>query len=252
MSATRRDVVKSAGGIVATPIFLGWGSQPPPQDRYDVPPTADVTLEYDEAFLRRHRPAFVASQETRMQYRGLYGYKATAEEYDYDVACYWSQLTHQDDASLWGVSTPGVHLGDHEPIYNFVDPETGESAYVVPTVYHHIATKNDAASNYQFVAHEAGDPTHPVVRIVDGYHHYAAVGSDNWTIDNYELKDWLAVEETWADYDFYAKTYNAAVKNPAVMLSRPAWWDDGTFDYWSARQWYRLGRGGADQAEEIR
>lgn len=251
MQATRRSVLKSSGAaVVAPPAFLGFGDSPPPQDRYDVPPTGDVTLEYDEAFLQRHRPAFVTSWETRQQYRGLYGYKATADEYDYDVACYWSQLTHQNDASLWGVTTPAVHLGDHEPIYNFISKETGESEHVVPTVYHHIGIKNDSASRFQYVSHHAGEATHPVVRIVDGYHHYKPVESENWAVENFELKDWTAVEPTWADHDFYARTYNPAVRNPEVMLERPAWWDDGTTDYWLARQWYRLGRGGADDAED--
>lgn len=253
MQATRRDVVKSSGAaVMAPPAFLGLGSHPPPRDRYDVPPTGDVTLEYDEAFLKKHRPAFVASPTTRSQYRGLYGYKASAEAYDYDVACYWSQLTHQDDETLWGVSTPAVHLGDHEPVYVFVSPETGASEHVVPTVYHHIAIKNDDAENFQFVAHETSEATHPVLRIVDGYHHYNPIESDAWAIENYELKDWTAVEQTWADHDFYKKMYDAAVRNPAVMLERPAWWDDGTLDYFAARQWYRLGRGGADQTEDIR
>jgi len=53
----------------------------------------------------------------------LYGYVARSNEYETDMLCYWAQLTHQD--GLPGVRADS-HLGDHDPIFVFVDSESGD------------------------------------------------------------------------------------------------------------------------------
>ena len=234
----------AAMGAVSLPV-LAAASTPATAE---IEPVSGVTLSYDESFLKRHRPVFVASYETRRQYKGLYGYKATSPDYDYDVACYWSQLTHQDGLPFVNKDT---HLGDHEPLFCYVNPDTGETEYVAMTVYHHIANDQQARENFHWAAYETDEETHPVIQIVDGWHHYKAVESSSWAVGNFPLRDFVAVRETWKDNGFYNRTHDRAVDDPMVMRHRSSWWADGTLDGEIARFWHRLGFGGAETADPV-
>lgn len=207
-----------------------------------------VTLEFDKAFLRKHRPVFVSTRETRQQYKGLYGYKATSDEYDYDYAYYWSQLTHQEGLLFVSKDT---HLGDHEPLICCVSKDSGELESVIWTEYHHFAAEQPADA-LQVVSSATNEKTHPVFEIDTNWHNYYDVESDDWSLGDFELKNWIDVRDSWRDNGFYEETSAKAIEDPETMQTRDTWWADGTSDKRFALLWRRLGRGGADRADNLR
>ncbi|MFC7216453.1 hypothetical protein ACFQO4_20555 [Saliphagus sp. GCM10025334] len=214
-----------------------------------------VTIEFDEQMLYRYEPLLVTDWETRQRHNGLFGYVARSEEYDYDVCCYWSQLSHQDGANLWGfVFQADSHLGDHEPIYVMVDKETGEVARVVYSAYHHFpAEVEPMGGNLEQIRHPELR-THATLEIIPYWHHHKySPGEDGAFASNFSnLEDWGEAREQWADNGFYNRTNSRAIEDPEVMLTRSSWWESGTIDHRLGELFHRLGWAGGSETDDLR
>lgn len=241
---SRRQYLASAGAAVAAAVGLSSRASAAGVPELATPDS--VTLSYDEERLRKYQPRMITSTENRPRITGLYGYIAEDSERDLTAYAYWLQLTHQ--SGLPGVSQDS-HLGDHEPVYVFVDAD-GVPTSVVYSGYHHYAAAKSLGED-DLVADRAADPTHvDALRITDPYHHY--LFDPAATSGFVDLDDWLSVRDSWARNDFYAKTENAAVDDPFTMLTRDTWWADGTRDRQFALLWRFVGIGGASAADETR
>ncbi|AUX09274.1 hypothetical protein AArcSl_1645 [Halalkaliarchaeum desulfuricum] len=234
---SRRELL--AGTAAALAGTIGLSSAGAAVDYEGVPD--DVELTFDEEWLERYQPALIKSSDGRRRSVGLFAYRATKEDTDTEVACYWHRLTHQDGLPLIGSDG---HLYDHEPAYVFV--EDGAVEEVVFTGYHHFASSIEGDRLHDhLVANHTSEATHPVLEVVDPWHHYDAVrasDSDEGERAFLALEDFTAAESSWRANDIWEATASEAVYDPHSMRDRDSWWDEGTFDYRMASLWRRLDR----------
>ena len=233
---TRRDVLVGTAAVLAGAL----GAQNRAAVNYEAVPD-NVELTFDEEWLERYQPALIQSSEARRRSTGLFAYRATAEDRDADVACYWHRLTHQDGLPI---VSPDGHLYDHEPAYVFVEDGTVEE--VVFTGYHHFASSLTGTSlESKLATNRADEPTHVVLAVVDPWHHYDPVtveDSDDGERAYLALEDFTAAEASWRRNDIWEATAEEAVYDPHSMRDRDSWWDESTFDYRMASLWRRLDR----------
>jgi len=233
---TRRAFLATAAGTLTAAVGTQQaGSQSSDYWQSDNVAAKDITIEYDEQFLKRYRPMFVADIDVARNYLGLYGYKATSPEYNVEYAYYWSQLAVQDGLPLVSKDS---HLGDHEPVICAVDPGEQTLERCTWANYHHYAAQASARQLNTVADEDPDQPTHPVFRIDSNWHNYYAAGSDNWTRGDWPLRSWPAVRDEWRANGFYEGTSAAAIEDAQVMdEGRGTWWADGTNDRLFVRAW---------------
>lgn len=243
---TRRAFLQTVSGAAAVTV-AGLATAAHRDGDWAAKP-AGVTIEYDQTFLQQYQPKLVLDYQTREKVKGLYGYVVRGDAYQYDVACYWLQATHQEGLTTFGVVFgPDSHLGDHEPVYVLVDDDAVDR--VIYSTYHHFAgavTPETAT----FVQDRASDETHVVLRTVPEWHNYTADTDRDGAF--LTLEDWLGVRDSWVDNGFYDETAPAAVENPDTMRSRDSWWRTNTLDYPVGKALAWAGLRGADQADPIK
>ena len=208
-----------------------------------------VEILFDQQMLRRYEPRLIMNEQTRRRHKGLYGYVARSDEYDYDVCCYWSQLTHQDGLPIVRADSS---FGDHEPIYVFVDKETEQIHDVIYTAYHWYASQISVEDSPDSFIRDRDDDsaTHIVLGVVDPWHHYTrdVHGSGVFL----PLRNWLNVRDDWADSNMYEAAQNEAIEDPMLMRDRNSWWQDDSTDSLFAELWRMLGLRGGAQADELK
>jgi len=213
---------------------------------------ADKTIiEFDEQYLRNYQPMLRMSSDARQRHKGLYGYVARSEEHETDVLCYWSQLTHQD--GLPGVNSDS-HLGDHEPIFVFVNDD-GSVDKIVYSAYHWFAgSATFGSGTTKLKANRASQPTHAVMSVVSPWHNYQFTPEKDGAF--VELKSWPEVRSTWIKNGFYKPANAAAIEDPWRMESLDSWWQPNSVDAMVAGAWANVGRTlgwfGADEADSWR
>lgn len=206
----------------------------------------DHDILFDEARLRKYQPALVMSQTTRRRFNGMYGYVAESDEEETFVCCYWGQMTHQDGLPI---AQADSHLGDHEPIYVFVDDDSGEVDRVVYSGYHWFAAETTGEEG-NLSTIRADKPTHINLRVVDPWHHYSH--GDNGDGALVDLESWPGIRDTWRQNGFYEPAQPEAIEDPWTMLERDSWWRDGSTDAWFADLWRRVGLRGGSEADALR
>lgn len=212
-----------------------------------------TTIAFDEQYLYEYQPMLRLNKVTREQYKGLYGYVARSEEHETDALCYWSQLTHQN--GLPGVRADS-HLGDHEPIYVFVNSETGGVEEVVYTAYHWFTGSVEIGDDPSAALQTEGSdsPTHATFSVVPEWHNYQFNAEQTGAL--VELKSWPAVRETWVQNGFYEPANVEAIEDPWQIREANSWWEEGSIDAQIAGIWANIGDTlgwyGADKADEWR
>lgn len=247
MSRTRRAFLTSAAATAASAVAVGMTRAQ--ETEFD---PGHVTLDWDYDWLQQYRPGFKTTYQTMQRSNGLYAYRATSEEYEFDVACYWHRLTHQDGLPLL---SPDAHNYDHEPCYVFVT-DSGGVEEVVYTHFHHFADVLDGEQlSNALVAHETGETTHVPLEIIDPWHHYAVrsdAAEDDLVWIDVEETEGVSFLDTWQTRGIFKSTANEAVFDPETMRERSSWWDESTRDYRIASLWFKLGQyvniGGSEDA----
>lgn len=211
------------------------------------PDNAEIV--WDEYRLRKFQPLLEMGQATREKFDGLYGYVATSENEDTDVLCYWSKVSDGESLPV-GSDTLGSAIGDHDPIYVFVDSETDEIDRIVYSGYNLDAAEIRPGTD-DLEQRRADEPTHATFTVVSGWHHYKHTpdASGHFTA----LKSWSAVRETWRNNNFSPDT--AAVENPWQLETESDWRANSSFfsltDIWLSLG-KRLGWYGADETDDLR
>lgn len=206
--ATRRQYLKvlgaGAAGGAALPAVSGLAAA----DHGEQQPS-HVTLEYDQAFLETYRPMLVL-RELDVKPLALYSWKATSPEYDTAVGVYWAEYTHQE-----GVSEYDSHFGDHEPVYVFVDEQSGDVEEVVYSGYHWLAARTRTPDLYA--------ETHPKLHVVSPWHHYFTTTEQGTLV---ETGDLTSEFQAWLDNGLEDDLAPGTVVNPWRMRTRSDWWRD--------------------------
>lgn len=123
-----------------------------------------VSISHDTEFLNRYRPLLDTSNVPFDNRPTLYGWKLTNRDEDVETvaAVYCCEYAVQKD-----VLTLTSHPGDHEWIYVFVDPDSGEVTEVSYCAYHWL---RGYVLNPPVYGGEGED--HPMFRIAPTYHNY--------------------------------------------------------------------------------
>lgn len=207
------------------------------------PPDAQIV--FDEAKLRKYQPKLVMSRDTRRMHKGMYGYVAKSSERDTDVYCYWNQLTHQDGLPFVGQDS---HLGDHEPIFVYVNSSTGELDRIIYSAGHWYAGEV-LAENAVLTQSRASTETHASFAVDESHHHHSYTTEDGAFVS---LNSWPAVRGAWQDNEFYEPVQPEAVENPWSMLDRPHWWEDGSRDAKIVEIYRKVNIGDWDQTDQLK
>lgn len=198
-----------------------------------------VTLTYDQTALQRYRPKLELAPEDRDRLLGVHGWIATSAEYGYDWYVYFSEYSHQS-----GVTSYDSHLGDREPAYVAVDPDTGEVQRLVYSGYHWLAARASGSTI------PLADDTHPALRVINPWHHYTLGAPDQGQY--FEVQDLNDVFEPWLQNGLEQDLAFRSVTSPATMRERSNWWQDdvGGLSLTALRVNMALLRG-ADGADKI-
>lgn len=191
------------------------------------PNHVDITTD-DTEFLNRYRPLLDASAVPYDNRPTLYGWKATSPERDTDVAVYACEYAVQK-----GALTLTSHAGDHEWIYVFVDPDSGEVVEASYAAYHWLRGYLVSPSVY---GGSDGDGNHVMFRIAPTYHNYiplTTVTDTSILLDVHGLGDYESA--TGPFYQWLANGMDSdlepgAVHNPWILDS------SGPLDAWWARE----------------
>ncbi len=216
MTPTRRAFLRSVAGAGSLGAGLAIASSPAVADHPDAQP-AHVSLEFDQDRLERYRPRLVMAQEDREKFFGLYGWVARSQDYDTDVCVYFAAYTHQT-----GVTSYDSHHGDREPIYTFVDKNTGDVRGVAASIYHWLRG---------WTATPTLDGDHPKLRVISPWHHYSATTETGSLFDVEDLHGEL---DAWLANGLEADLAPGTVYNPWTMAGadgRDHWWRHNQFGF---------------------
>lgn len=180
-----------------------------------------VTLAFDREFLEQYRPRLdFAAVETNPEDslpNAMYGWRASSPEHSTDVAVFWADYQYQQGLSPFGHDS---HLGDHEPVYVFVDDEDGSVEEVVYSAYHWLRGRARSSVLY--------DETHPMLSVVSPWHQYSLGGVADGEFVSVE--NLLAVFEDWLADGLEEELAPGTVRNPWRMQGssgRQHWWREG-------------------------
>lgn len=242
---SRRQFLKATGTVaLATTTTAGTAAA----DHYEHQPQ-HVSLEFDQAFLEKHRPKLVFEKEAREKLIGLFGWVARSNEYEHDVCVYAASYTHQEGLSPFSAALAAPlsdsHLGDHEFYYCFV-AEDGTLDHVSYDAYHWIAERRTTDTI-------PVDGTHPVAKVVSPWHmfNHATTADQGELVD---VDDLTTEFQAWLDNGLEDPLAPGTVVDPATMSmgGRPHWWrnDVGSFSFDAAyaTALYRAGFLGAEES----
>lgn len=221
---TRRHVVAGLGAAAAGSMTLSGSAAA--DHRQSVPEY--VSLRYDQAEMEAYRPLVIDPPRARSdeQAQRWHGWIAESPEYPTTVYVYFMYYQVQRDGGIAG------HRFDREPVYVFVDNETGDVEEIVYSAYHWLAEHTASPPTVT----EAGEE-HPTLRIVAPYNHYVLTREE--AVDEYPVEplgtadgqpfssDDETTFETWLATGWEEDLEPGVVTDPARMRTRESWWREG-------------------------
>ncbi|MFC4553538.1 MULTISPECIES: twin-arginine translocation signal domain-containing protein [Halorussus] len=180
-----------------------------------------VSVTFDRVFLESYQPrldltAVKTNPEDTLP-KAIYGWKASSPEHSTDVAVFWTAYSFQAGLSPFGHDS---HLGDHEPVYVFVDDETGEVREVIYSAYHWLRGRATVPPLY--------DGRHPEATVVSPWHQYSLGASPE--AEFVSVEDLLDVFNNWLDDGLEDDLAPGTARNPWKMSGRSGrrhWWREG-------------------------
>lgn len=222
---TRRDVLRSVGTLAAGTTVAVTASTAAAARASLIP--EHVSLTYDEDWLSTYQPELAMGETAREKLYGIYAWRATSTEADTDVGVYFASYSHQEGASSFT-----SHYGDREPVYVFVDSESGDVTRIMASVYHWMKdeTTPDTLST---------NGTHVRLSTISPWHHHTAA-TENDETKLHPLKklgdeaglnddDVLTTFEGWLRNGLDEDLGRGTVVRPWMMKTRESWWQEGRF-----------------------
>lgn len=208
-----------------------------------------VTITADDtAFLRSYRPYLDLSNVPYSNRPTLYGWKATSNEHETDVAVYVAKYAVQRD-----VLQLTSHVGDHEWVYVFVNDD-GTIDQVAYTAYHWLRGYVTTPSTFV-----DDDGPHARLEVAPTYHNYLPTESDSGVLLDVEPlgrpDDQSGPFYRWLDNGMEKDLAQGSVHNPWLLDSDgplSSWWSkEGTsqINIYIVSAWAFAGIAGADNAD---
>lgn len=198
---------------------------------------ADTEILDGEYLLRKYQPLLVMNSEVRDRIGGLEGYVCRHPDEDLTVLCYWLRASHQQSPPLVASHTS---LGDHRPIYVFVDESNSSIEKVVYSGWFWRAGEK-SADELTTATIRGNDPTHPVLEVFGPWHHLRAGSSVTGTF--LDLQVWPENRSSWMSHGVYDLAAPATIEDPWIMHSgRPSWWRRPSLDSSLADFWAQMGQ----------
>jgi hypothetical protein len=218
MPVSRRSALRTAGFVTAASAAVATGSHRAAAASPVTDATPDhVTREFDETLLNRYKPYLVTRDLGSNTPNALFGYVARSPEFDYTMCVYWAEYDFQRGVALGYDS----HFGDHEPVYVRVDEETDELVDVAYSAYHWLRGWSATPVLAQ------GSGAHPLLHVVDPWHHYFLTAEEGVDVDLAHLDD--TTLEAWFDNGWNDAIHVRTLAVPWVMGGadgRSDWWKD--------------------------
>lgn len=227
---SRRDVLKTGGVALAATVGVtnttGTAAADGHFAHFDEWPE-HVTISTDPADIEPWQPRLTWDRYPEYEPLGYWAFRASSPEYDTDVIVGFHKYAQQDTGR-----SVDSHAGDHEPVYVFFDPGTGDVQDVVCSGYHWYRMTIPESSIRTV---ETDDGEQPVLRVVTPWHHHLPTAPE-------ESRDGrtFAVEDLHGDLDSWLRNgHEDSLRvdqpfHPWVMREAEDWWQDG------AKSWVEL------------
>lgn len=180
-----------------------------------------VTCEYNESTLEDYQPKLTINH-LDIQPTTVYAEYCSSPEHDTDVAMYWAYYPVQE-----GISSADSHRLDREPIYVFINEDTGDVDKVVYTGYHYIKATN--------VNPDIVDTKNTTFEVAKPHHHYTDIGVDAYG-EYPSLSDFSTVHDYWYKNGWEANPTVTA--NPYEIQYTTSWWSNDSYLNITASEWY--------------
>lgn len=216
----RREVLKTGAAALATGVGVTNGvaaaGEYPHQDRPD-----HVQISTAPEDIQPWQPLLTWDTYPEREPLGYWGFRASSPEHDTDVVVGFHKYTQQE-----GISSYDSHAGDHEPIYVFFNPTTGDIVDVVCSGYHWYRMQIPSSS-IRTVSNSIGEQ--PVLRGIKPWNHHLPVAPE-------EPRDGRSFGLESLPDDLYGWLYNGLSDplredqpyNPWKMRRADGWWKPGT------------------------
>lgn len=201
---------------------------------------AHVSRRYDESLLQEFKPYLVTRDLGSNTPNALFGFVARSTEFDHTMLVYWAEYDFQKGVVLGYDS----HFGDHEPVYIRVDEAANEIVDISYSAYHWLRGYTPLPP----VDSDTGN--HPLLHVVDPWHHYYTTAEEGVDVDLTELTD--ETLQAWWDNGWDEAIHLRSLSVPWVMAGsdgRKDWWQDsaGGFSFEATlRRYYYPLRFGVD------
>lgn len=225
--AHRRDVLKALGGGLGGVATLAASSGTAAASHADTEKES-TRIRHDRAWLEYYAPMLDLRHVPQTNEPDLYGWRVSSTDSgrELEVGVYAAEYAVQH-----GRINLTSHAGDHEWIYVFVDPATGEVDHVSYAAYHWL--RGYLTDPY---IHSDGTGEHPVFRVANRYHNYIPLTSTPDSAVDLGV-DSLGDSESesgpiywWLDNGMEPALAKGAVHDP-WLLAR-----DGPLDAWWSRE----------------
>jgi len=169
---TRRDVLRMTAAGVAAGVTGGAtvGTVAAAGDYPHLDVQEHVSVTTDPAQIEPWQPRLTWDQYPEQEPLSYACMRLSSPEYDDDCIVGFHEYAYQK-----GVSSADSHDGDHEPIYVFFDPDSGDVTNVSFSGYHWFRA-SAGPSSIRLVDSGAGQQ--PVLRVVDPWHHHLPISPE--------------------------------------------------------------------------
>jgi hypothetical protein len=209
-ATSRRAVLRAGAAALGATVGLS-GLANAAAAPFEEQPSYVTLRGYGEVpdLLERYRPVLDVSRlQDPPEPSFLAAWYAESTEADTDVACYWAWYPFQE-----GIGDADSHVPDREPVYCFVDSETGELERVIFDRLHY-------GVGISTTPPTVGD-TQPTLQVISRWHPYATTTSATTAVGLADMTDYYG---RWLDNDWGVD--REAVVNPWSIQRKGDWWPD--------------------------